>query len=110
MQLEIIMEVRTYIGIAEADTGNAQNYPVGERHAFNLFVSQGIGDDPKWDVAEGIVEGNAWLNVEIKKTGILSASLIEKAEAPFHEMYEAALKDGSAFLIYSNPEPVYSSA
>lgn len=97
-------EVRAYIGLATAKEGNTQEYPSGERHAFNLFLLQEIGADENCEKAEEVVCTESWTAVEFRKTGILSAASVQSAGEPFVSMYEAALKDGSALLVYREPE------
>ena len=61
-------EVRTYIGLATAKEGNTQEYPSGERHAFNLFLLQEIGADENCEKAEEVVCTESWTAVEFRKT------------------------------------------
>jgi hypothetical protein len=97
-------EIRTFIGTAHAGEGNAQNYPVGEKHAFNLFLRQPREAEADFDCAEKIISESSWVSIELRKTGILSKELTERAEEPFGAMYQAACQNGSALLIYSTPE------
>jgi len=98
-------EIRTYIGIATASEGNSQGYPVGERHAFNLFLSQGLGEEPNRELAESTISNEYWCEIELKKTGLLSQENAESSEEPFPSMYKHALENSSALLFYRDPEP-----
>ena len=97
-------EIRTFIGIACASEGNAQNYPVGEKHAFNLFLRQPKNSEADFNSAEEIISESNWVEIELRKTGILSKELTESSEKPFPAMYQAACQNGSALLIYSSLE------
>lgn len=97
-------EIRTFIGIACASKGNAQNYPIGEKHAFNLFLRQPKNSEADFDSAEKIISESNWAEIELRKTGVLSKELAEVSENPFPAMYQAAYQNGSALLIYSTPE------
>ena len=97
-------EIRTFIGIACANEGNVQNYPIGEKHAFNLFLRQARNSEPDFNCAEEIISESNWSEIELRKTGVISKEITEKSEEPFPAMYQSALKNGSALLIYSTPE------
>ncbi len=97
-------EIRTFIGIASAVEGNAQNYPAGEKHAFNLFLKHPKNSEADFNTAEEIILESKWTEIELRKTAVLSKELTEKSENPFPAMYQAACQNGSALLIYSTPE------
>ena len=97
-------EVRTFIGIAAAVKGNEQGYPNGERHAFNLFLSQEIGAEENLEKAAGAACFEGWTAVEFQRTGVLSEESVRSSGEPFISMYETALNDGSALLVYREPE------
>lgn len=97
-------EIRTFIGTARAKEGNAQNYPSGEKHAFNLFLKQPKGSEADFNNAEKVIVESNWTSIELKKTGVLSEQVTEKSEEPFWSMYQTASQNGSALLIYSTPE------
>lgn len=96
------IEIRLYVGVAEANAGNSSGYPSGEKHAFMLYVAQNKNSEPEWGKAEEFLRNENWCNVEVRKTGI--ASNEKQQEYPFSEMYPNALKNGSALLIYSGVE------
>ena len=98
-------EIRTYLGVAMASEGNSQEYPVGERHAFNLFMSQEAGTEPNWELAESTILNECWCEIELRKTGVLSQKKATSSEEPFPAMYKHALENGSALLFYREPEP-----
>ena len=97
-------EIHSYIGMASARDGNPQNYPSGERHAFNLFLPQAIGSETSWDKAEEAVGNENWTDVELQKTGVLSEENVQSAGEPFISMYKSAMKHGPALLIYRDQE------
>ncbi len=96
------IEVRLYLGIAEAKAGNSSEYPSGEKHAFVLYVAQMKNSEPDWERAEQFLVKENWCNVELQKTGV--ASREKQREYPFSEMYPHALQNGFALLIYSGIE------
>ena len=99
-----MIEVRTYIGVASACEGNARDYPVSERHAFNLLLSQEVGDEPNWSLAEETISKACWTEIDIRKTGVLSQDKVESSGEPFPAMYKHAIKYGTALLIYQGVE------
>lgn len=97
-------EIRLYTGVAKAEAGNRQNFPIGERHAINLFLSQEDGSAPAWDIAESILADAHWSNLEQLKTAIAQEEKTLQSGPPFPDMYRAAIANGSALLVYSTPE------
>ena len=97
-------EIHTYLGIATARDGNTQNYPSGERHAFNLFLPQAIGSEASLDEAQEVLENESWAVVEFRKTGLLSEENVRSAGEPFISMYKSAMENDPALLIYREQE------
>jgi len=97
-------EIRTYIGIATAFEGNAQEYKVGERHSFNLFLSQDAGSEESLELAEITISNECWGEIEFKRTGVVSQEKALNLEDPFTSMYKHALENSSALLIYRDIE------
>ncbi|HEY8941036.1 MAG TPA: hypothetical protein VIM59_12630 [Cellvibrio sp.] len=96
------IEVRIYLGVAEAGVGNSSGYPSGEKHAFVLYVAQKKNSGSDWERAKEFLIKENWCNVEVRKTGV--ASKEKQQEHPFSEMYPHALQNGFALLIYSGIE------
>ncbi|MBQ25081.1 hypothetical protein [Alcanivorax sp.] len=94
-----------YLGIAAACEGNIQEFPTGERHAFNLFLAQEVGSDPDLALAEDAVKNEFWSDIELTKTGIFNSKAVDNSEPPFPGLYKQALANGSALLIYLDPVP-----
>lgn len=96
------LEVRLFVGTAAARVGNKSRYPSGEKHAFILYLSQGVGVEPDWERAEQTILAEHWGDIELTKTGI--ASQEKQMNYPFFEMYPHALAHGYSLLIYSGVE------
>ena len=97
------MRVRIFLGLANADKGNIQNYPVGERHAFILYMLQEVDEEPNWQAAEDFLAKSHWSNIELTKTGLIPDGGPKNKSKPFPEMYENAINKGQSLLIYSDP-------
>lgn len=94
-------EVHIFTGIATSLDQQVTNYPVGERHSLMIFLRQSIGSDHDWDAAEALVVAASWGEVDLKRGGTLTT---EDTLGDFQEMYDTALSNGGAIVVYSEPE------
>ena len=97
-------EVHIFLAKAIAEDGNDLGYPVGEKHAMMLYLSQGKGTAHDWETAEKIINESSWNNVEFSKAGTLNYENVKEKDEVFIGCYEEALSNGSAILVYSGIE------
>ncbi len=94
-------DVHIYLAVATPTV--AGRYPRGQSHALHIYVRVPAGSDFDGRVAEAIAMNNGWLLTEIRKAGRVNAESLDAAEDTVRACVDAALKDGSAILVYDNP-------
>ena len=95
-------EINLFLGIAAVAKGNELDYPIGERHAFLVFSRQPGGSEPDWNLAESHVQRAGWSDIEFEKASTLDPSALD-LEPSARASYDAAMANGSAIIVYSDP-------
>lgn len=84
--------------ITEVYTGN---YPIGEKHAFILYLKTIQQSKYDWEKAIQTVENLGFDNVDITRAGMADSDKIRGSSN--EEYYTDALSKGSAFVLYTDP-------
>lgn len=94
-------EVHIYLAVGKAAAGGT--YPTGQSHALHVYLREPVDAPFDGRAAEAVALGKGWVLTEIRKASRITPESIQAAEDTVRACYEAALKDGSAILVYDTP-------
>jgi hypothetical protein len=97
----MLYEIHIYLGAGCITEKYSHKYPVGERHAFLLYLKADSNSEYNLIAAEDIVISLGLNEIEFSKVGKLSPEKVNDDEK--REYYHNAMKTGSTLIVYSDP-------
>lgn len=94
-------EIHLYLGSGCIEKVSNYKYPLGERHAFLLYLKADVGSEYDQANAEKAVFDLGINEIEFTKVGKLSLEKLGDSEKT--EYYNNALETGSTLVLYSDP-------
>ncbi|SDF50353.1 hypothetical protein SAMN05216464_11931 [Mucilaginibacter pineti] len=94
-------EIHIYVGAADITEKYGPKYPMGERHAFLLYLRADNNSEYNLTEAEEMIIGLGLGKIEFSKVGKLSLEKVNNDEK--REYYNNAMKNGSTLIVYSDP-------
>jgi hypothetical protein len=94
-------EIHLFSGTACITEAANYKYPVGEKHAFLLFLRQFKNTEYNQFEAEQVVTSCGLNKIEFSRAGKVSQERVENSDKK--EYYDSAIESGSALVLYSDP-------
>jgi hypothetical protein len=91
-------EIHMFLG--KGRVNEKSHYPIGEIHAFILYLRQPKNSELDWITAEDLITDSGIDEVEFSKAGKLDSSRVGEDNM---DPYENALEKGSSLIVYSDP-------
>jgi hypothetical protein len=93
--------IHIYLGTAVTTETCNSNYPIGEKHAFLLYLKATESSDYNVDEAELTVSDLGFTEIVFDKVGLLSPEKINTDEKK--EYFDNAMNYGFTFVLYKHP-------
>lgn len=94
-------EIHIYLGSACVTEKSKHKYPIGEKHAFLLYLKQEEKSGYNPIEAEEIIAELGFNNIEFSKVGKVSPDKIGHGDKK--EYYDNAIESGFTFILYKDP-------